>query len=435
MSKKLIFTTLSVLSILLVKGQETLPSIQTTSPYSRYGYGILSEKGIGASKAMGGISYGLRNQNINPGNPASYTSIDSLTFIFDIGISYTNSKLSENGASQRDHLGGLDFLTMQFPVGKKIGVSVGFLPYSFVGYSFGNIEKEGSSSFQKYYSGSGGLSQVYGGVAYQPYKWISLGANVSYLYGEIEHYKAFSEYVNISNAFPSDEHRKFTINAMKFDIGVQALFPLSKTQTLIIGATYTPQISPTTKVKGKNISYETSKNDTTLIYGNKLNSQLPHTFGLGFTIASKKITFGADATFQKWKNLDYPEEMKDEMATSERFNDKWKFNAGFEYSINPNERNFFKRMKFRAGANYSNSYLNVKDQASGKYGGFNEYGATVGFGLPFKDNYTGRTSYVNIGFEYRKISPEFKTMIKEEYFGVSLNVNFNDLWFMKNKFK
>ena len=84
----------------------TAQSNKTTSPYSMYGYGVLSDKGIGASRGMGGISYGLRNQNINPGNPASYANVDSLTFIFDIGVSYSKARLSQSGISQNDDNGG-----------------------------------------------------------------------------------------------------------------------------------------------------------------------------------------------------------------------------------------------------------------------------------------------------------------------------------------
>ena len=62
--------------------------VGSNSPYGRYGYGVLFNPSIGASEAMGGISYGLRrSQHVNPGNPASYSELDSLTFIFDMGVS------------------------------------------------------------------------------------------------------------------------------------------------------------------------------------------------------------------------------------------------------------------------------------------------------------------------------------------------------------
>lgn len=60
----------------------------TNSPYTRYGYGHLSDQGSSNSKAMGGVAYGLRDgSQVNFANPASYTAVDSLTFIFDGAVS------------------------------------------------------------------------------------------------------------------------------------------------------------------------------------------------------------------------------------------------------------------------------------------------------------------------------------------------------------
>lgn len=61
--------------------------------------------------------------------------------------------------------------------------------------------------------------------------------------------------------------------------------------------------------------------------------------------------------------------------------------------------------------------------------GYNEYGASVGFGLPLIDN----RSLVNLSFEYVKIRPELRTMIDEQYFRFTVNYTFNELWFFKRK--
>jgi len=436
MNKKIIITTLLLLFVVVVKaqyGDTPASNTQTTSPYSRYGYGVLSNKGIGASKAMGGISYGIRGQNVNPGNPASYSSVDSLTFIFDIGVSYTNTKLSEPGASQKDDNGGLDFLAFQFPLSKKLGMSFGFLRYSDVGYSFGSIETISEVEYQKYHSGTGGLSQIYGGASFMPFKGLSVGANVAYLYGTITRSNSIPVFGD-SYIYTNYEEMKLTINAAKFDIGLQYEMPIFKKKKLTLGLVYSPQISPSARLEG--ITQEYNTGDTISIINRKgVNVKLPHTFGFGFTVSDRKLLYGADVTFEKWKDLDYPEEMSDGLSTSDRFNNRWKVNAGMEYAVNPYDRNFFKRVRLRAGVNYSNSYLNVKSSTDGSIGGYDEYGATIGFGLPVKDSYTGRTSFINIGFEYSRISPKYKSMIKEEYFGISLNLNLNDFWFMKNKFK
>ena len=64
----------------------------TNSPYSRYGYGQMADQGASNSRAMGGIAYGLRDKtHTNFANPASYTAIDSLTFVFEAGMSLQNT--------------------------------------------------------------------------------------------------------------------------------------------------------------------------------------------------------------------------------------------------------------------------------------------------------------------------------------------------------
>ena len=45
-----------------------------------------------------GIAFGLRDgAQINPLNPASYTAIDSLTFLFEGGVSLQNMNISGSG--------------------------------------------------------------------------------------------------------------------------------------------------------------------------------------------------------------------------------------------------------------------------------------------------------------------------------------------------
>ena len=153
---------------------------QTSSPYSRFGYGLLRDNATSAQRQMGGIGYAMTSgRQINAMNPASYSRIDSLTFLFDMGVdaSFINSK--EEGSSLSQKGGGLDYVTMQFPLSKRIGASVGLLPYSSVGYAFGSEIKNGTNSHQ----GSGGLNQLYVGLSGNIFKGFSAGFNFSYLFG------------------------------------------------------------------------------------------------------------------------------------------------------------------------------------------------------------------------------------------------------------
>ena len=83
--------TIWALLLMMVTGT-AIAQNNTNSPYTRYGYGDLSDQSFGNSKAMGGIAFGLRDgAQINPTNPASYTAIDSLTFLFEGGFLYARN--------------------------------------------------------------------------------------------------------------------------------------------------------------------------------------------------------------------------------------------------------------------------------------------------------------------------------------------------------
>ena len=68
----------------------------TNSPYSQFGLGTLADQSTGFNRGMNGVGIGFREHNqVNPLNPASYSSIDSLTFIFDAGLSGQITNLKE----------------------------------------------------------------------------------------------------------------------------------------------------------------------------------------------------------------------------------------------------------------------------------------------------------------------------------------------------
>ncbi len=93
----------------------------TMTPYSSYGLGVLRDGATSAQRTMGGVGYAMRSgRQINAMNPASYAAIDTLTFLFDMGIDLTSLKQSEvvDGKTLKDSNfgGGLDYVTMQFPI-------------------------------------------------------------------------------------------------------------------------------------------------------------------------------------------------------------------------------------------------------------------------------------------------------------------------------
>ena len=201
----------------------------TRSPYSAYGVGDISNKSFGNGYAMGGSYIALQNDStpmffINNGNPASYSNVRLTTA--DLAVNFDRRQLQTSTAKQTVNAGSVGHLALAFPVNKWWGTSVGLMPYSSVGYNVStNQVINTTDTVSVMYSGTGGLNQVYFGNAIKPLYWVpsvflrskkyehlkqekkdsiinkilkrkqsfqslSLGANASYMFGNLNHNQA-----------------------------------------------------------------------------------------------------------------------------------------------------------------------------------------------------------------------------------------------------
>lgn len=404
----------------------TIAMAQTSSnsPYTRYGFGELSDQHFGNSKAMGGIAYGLRNGlQVNAANPASYTAVDSLTFIFDAGLSLQNTNFKENGVSTNAKNSSFDYIAMQFRLRKGMGMALGFLPYSTVGYNMTQVKSinkdEYGTEIESYhtYKGEGGLQQVFAGLGLKVFENLSIGANLSYLYGDISHAAITS--FNNTNAFNSVRTNKISISSYKLDFGAQFTQKFGPKHVVNLGATY----SYGHKLNGEGYYYtETYDSNSTLQThsGDTINNafSIPHTFGIGMTyVYNKKLTVGVDYTLQKWTDCTY-------FNKEGQYSDRTKISLGAEYLPNIEGRRFMDFVRYRMGFHYAEPYTKVNGNE-----GAREYGVSMGIGLPL---FRSR-SILNISGQYMKVSPKVKGMLEENYLRLNIGLTFNEGWFMKYK--
>ncbi|MDR3268954.1 MAG: hypothetical protein LBT83_07800 [Tannerella sp.] len=404
-----------ILGILILIQVSMIAQNGTNSPYTRYGYGALADRSFGAGRSMGGIGYGLRSsKQINPMNPASYTSMDSLTFLFDVGASAHFSWFDDGINKQRNLNGNIEYIAMQFPLHKRLAMSVGVLPYSYVGYNFG-VLNEGDVTYMDQFSGTGGLSEVYAGLSMDIWKKrLSLGANISYLFGNIDHRSVTVLSSTTQTATDVYTMKKVNVHNMKFDIGVQYTHPLTKTERLTFGLAYSP------KMRLKTTSYDQETLDASTIVKSDTawnrGFDLPHSIGAGVSYTKDhKMTLAADVSYEGWSQAYF--------FDKKEFNDRIKVVLGGEYIPNNFTRVYLNRVRYRAGLHYSNSYLQIKNVGS------KEYGASLGAGFPMLD---GR-SFLNASFEYVTVVPDTKALINEQYFRFTVSYTFNERWFLKMK--
>ncbi|MDR0421502.1 MAG: hypothetical protein LBH72_00620 [Proteiniphilum sp.] len=419
--------------------------VGSDSPYSRYGYGLLMNPAPGVSEAMGGIGYGLRRgQQVNWINPASYSKLDTLTLIFDLGLSGHLARMNDNTGASRDfYNGNLDYAAIHFPLLRNVGASAGLLPYSKTGYNFGATHTLSNLQYRETYRGTGGLTQIYAGIAWEPFRNISAGANISYLFGNFSH----SSVVIPAAGLVGETRHSYFLRKLKYDLGIQLTWPIDKTRSITVGAVYSPKVNFTANVNPSEILYAGDPYEnpglrpSQVLRTDTLRNavfQLPHTLGAGITYTTRRFLVGLDGTFQKWKHMNYPG-ILDNLSPADRFNNVLRINTGMEYIIDPMGQNFFHRVRFRGGFSCANSYTNfsVNDPLTGEktaIGSFREYGFNIGLGLPFKDYISGHTSLLNIGFGYTRQQPDTDRMIRQDMFKISVNMNINELWFFKRQF-
>ena len=212
----------------------------TNSPYSQYGFGVLADQTSGFNRGMNGLGIGFREPNqVNFLNPASYSSIDSLTFIFDAGVSGQLTNFSENGVKKNAKNASFEYAVAAFRLFKHVGLSFGIVPFSNVGYNYsasGYINNDKTTGYVNTYKGEGGMRQVYLGIGVEPIKNVSIGVNGSYMWGDYNRSigNAYTDgYINNLSKYYSADIRTYRV-----DFGLQLTIPFDKNNSVTLGATY-----------------------------------------------------------------------------------------------------------------------------------------------------------------------------------------------------
>ena len=396
----------------------------TNSPYTRYGLGDLAGRGFAGHAAMGGVGYGVRNSNqVNLINPAAISSVDSLSFMFDVGMSLRSSNYKENGIKNNAKNSSFDYIAMQFRLHKRLGIALSFTPYSTTGYNFNSTTpisyKDGTSagSTTNTFYGDGGLQQFSVGLGFKVLKNLSVGVNAGYMYGSIDYQAATSP---SSSSDQTINYRNLSVNSYNANFGIQYTQQLNKNDNLTVGLVYglghklNSTYTTGTQVTDNSSFVQTNENKEEDGFG------IPHTFGVGLAYNKKKnLTVGLDYTIEKWSKVKYN-------GLDNQYNDMSKVSAGIEYTPNTLGRNYLKRISYRVGVYYNNSYLKLPTCDGPK-----ELGVSAGFGLPL--HLFQRNTMLNITGQYVHLKPSVSNMLSENRFVIKLGLTFNEHWFMKWK--
>ena len=400
----------------------------TNSPYSQFGFGDLTDQSVGFNKGMNGVGLAMRTGNeVNPMNPASYSAVDSLSMLFDAGLSGQITQFEENNTRLNSRSAGFDYVSALFRASKNIGVSFGILPYSNIGYKYSSstLLSDVQSSVTSTYEGSGGLHELYVGAAWNIIKPLSLGFNVSYLWGEYERNISTSSSAAINTL---SKQYQADISSYRFNLGAQYDLPLGKNNNLTFAATWSPGHSLNSDAECLLISKNSSisKSDTT-VFTVADGLAIPDTYGFGVAYRHANIfRAGADITFQDWGSVDFPHFDGNTYALrSGLLKDNYRMNAGMEWTPRVMSRRFHERIRYRVGVGYATPYYYINGQE-----GPTEISASIGFGIPIINGYNNR-SILNISGQWVHRSAD--NLINETTFRINIGLTFNERWFAKWK--
>lgn len=440
-----------LVALLMMTSVGALAQNGVNSPYSRYGFGMLSDRSMGFNKGMGGVAQGFRDgQSVNVQNPAAYSAVDSMTALFDFGLTLQNGNYKMGNVQKNIRNTSVDYFAMHFRATKNVGVALGVLPVSNIKYDFSSTSEtiEGTENMSSSYvfSGDGGLHEVFLGAGWRPFKPISVGFNASYLYGNYDHnmLMSFSE----SSVYSLSRSYKADIKTYNVDFGLQYIQPFGKNNQLVVGASYTlgHDIKNDAYRSTSTLNNNIIESETTDTIKNAF--QLPHSFAVGATFYnSNKLRVGIDAELQKWSECKFPNQQSSMTTNSSAYvtskgqlYDRKKISAGFDYIPNAYSRSYFSRMTYKFGGYYSQSYAKadmtgvVKDKPT-------EFGLSAGVTLPIMNkNLWANAQKINVSVHwvhsnipYLNSATMKQATLSENYLKFSLGITFSERWFYKWK--
>lgn len=410
---------------LVIQTNLIMAQTSNNSAYSRFGIGEILPQYNLRSASMGGISQGVHTSGvINPANPASYASFDSLTFLFDIAVTSSYNSQRSNVGTAKSASGSINYITFGFPVVRWWRMSLGINPVSAVGYDLYQQDVELDVSTAQSYWADGATNRAYWGNSFKLSKNFFVGLNINYLFGNIDNYQMLffpdSAYMRNLKIINTTYIHDFTFRpAIQYVANIQSKYKLT------IGATYGFQKKINTTIK-KTIStmlegYDESGTDIDTISYASVDKDISYPMDLivGFTFEKPgNFIIGADVSWTDWSSYKID-------GVSQGLSDLWQLHIGGEYipSYLPASK-YGSRIAYRLGFR-TRQKIYVVNQTN-----INEYAFTAGIGLPI----TRSKTKINFHLEAGWLGTTQNNLIKETFFKVGVGFALSEMWFLKRKY-
>ena len=407
--------------LVLVLVSEVQAQFGTSSPYSRYGLGELEQNIFPVFNGLGSASLALNNPKIvNPNNPATYTYFSPNSFLLSTGGWHQTTKTRNIYLEDIENNNGFSYLVLGFPLTKKTGASFGIIPFSSTGYFLSTRDAVYDADVNYY--GDGGLSKVYFGAATSNDLGLSVGINVSYLFGGLNRRKQLI--FDDETFLNSRSNSKINLRGYYYELGILYKEIINKDDEFLVGlaANNNPSLraKKTELVESFSFSgiFEIPK-DTFVNSTQWGDIALPQYFRAGISFnKQKRWLFVAEYSMEDWANYSMFNE-SDDLVNS------FKICGGIQYTPKYNSiTKYYKRMDFRIGGSFVNTPMQFGvDQLK-------EVSISFGVGIPIKKS---RTKY-DFSCVLGKRGTTDNSLIEEQFVRFGLSVSYDGIWFVKRKY-
>ena len=401
--------------LLLGGGGKLLAQNIYNSPYSIYGFGMVNQKMSTLNSGMGGTGVAVRDGfNLNYQNPASYGSISSpVSSVFEMGFyvehnNYRTAKLSESKTN-----GSLSNINYWFKFLPRWSSMVGLTPFRTVSYKVNTTRSLGSISDVSYsYDGSGTISQLYWGNGFSVTKNLSVGLNISYIFGTISKRESVNTLNQVSALIYEN---RINTNELALDAGLQYEVALKKNTSLIIG--FVGDMGSTFHGNQKNYLLD-GPLDTMQIYRDeKLVYETPPSYGVGLALQKARSILACDLKFENWHAINSEDE-------NVKLQDVWKFSMGYMYKGNSDATSYLSAVSLRAGFHIQQYPRKIKNT------NLPWWGLSAGISMPMFDN----RSSINISYSFDSLGTTQNGLILQHSQHIMFDVVIRDLWGVRRKF-
>lgn len=397
------------------------------APYSSLGIGELYGDGFSDNTGMGqsgvSTSNGVQINNLNP----ALWSRNKLTTL-DVGLIGQYKDVVSGNKKQQNAGGNLAYVSLAFPVGRRWTIGGNLKPYSFVDFENTSTRTIPGTGDQAIYfnSGKGGINKASITNAYQLGRYVSLGLESSYYFGNVRKATEVMVPSAASGEYLVGINDRTNYSDFGFRAGAAVRIPLKKENklNLNLGGAYSFKTnlngSQTGTLELSQNSFVVPGSTDTLTKNVSGHVTLPSQYQVGMSLEwPLKLVVSADYNHQSWS-----EYRAFRSSSNDGLKNIGRINLGVEYIPRFLSLNYFERVRYRVGFSHGKTPYVINNRE------VNDTNVSLGFTFPMGFGYQ---NFVSVAFVGGQRGNTGNGMVRERYGRAVLGITLLDRWFQKQK--